>query len=193
MVWRRAAAAAILRTPSGEPSEALRIAATGGTEASALSVRPNPIASRPALWAIPSASSAAFSSCRSSSAARPACGANLALQAARKHVALDRLVDSLARRRDPDAAAGEPALDVGNDRAIRPGHEPDQFIDRLDISGERAQPLGAAPAFTRSRGRYPLCRRAPASGPYRPCPFTARARLRQPALLRLRVARDRLR
>ena len=67
-VLRLAAAAAILRTPSGDASEALRIAATGGTPASAVSVRPKPIATRPDLCAIPSASSAAASSWRSSSA-----------------------------------------------------------------------------------------------------------------------------
>src|SRR4029077_6975540 len=60
-VSRRAAAAALLRAPSGEPSEAVRIATTG-PEATAASVLENPIATREALWTIARASSAAFSS-----------------------------------------------------------------------------------------------------------------------------------
>ena len=62
---------------------------------------------------------------------------HVALEAAGKTL---RLTASSMRagRGDPDAAAGQLALDVGHGLAVRADHEADHFLDRLERAGKRA-------------------------------------------------------
>ena len=95
----------------------------------------------PALPAIASASSALRSSSRSVVAVRSAATRTFRLKAAGKHVALDRLARRGAGGGDPDAAAGQLALDVGHGVAVGADDEADHLVDRLERAGERAMPL----------------------------------------------------
>ena len=96
------------------------------SRASARSALPKPIATRPALWRWPARR--ARRCCeqplgpleRDRGATRTS---RLKLRA--KPCAGSRVVERLPVRRDPDAAAGQPALEIGHDRAVRADDEPD--------------------------------------------------------------------
>ena len=145
-----------------QPSEALRIAATGSPGQRGFGPAE---ADRdpPGLVGDASASSAARSSSRSTVAPRSAAARTSRLKLRAKTLRLTASSTAARRRRDPDAAAGQPALEVRDHRAVRRDDEPDQLVDRLDLARERAQPLRAARCLRAARGRCRACRRAPAS------------------------------
>ena len=67
---------------------------------------------------------------------------NVALEPTAEMVTPDRFRNGPARRTDPQAAAGQFALQIGNDLARRGDHEPDQLIDRSHLAADRAHPHG---------------------------------------------------
>ena len=97
------------------------------------------------------------SSSRSVCATRSGGTRELALEAAREGLARDRVAERRRRRRDPDAAAGQLALEIGHQRAVRPDDETDQLGDRLHRAGQRAQPLGAGTRLCAVRRRASSC------------------------------------
>src|SRR5262249_4681704 len=74
--------------------------------------------------------------------------ADLLAEAARKSLALDRFGDRGPRRRHPDTAARQFALEVGH-HTVRPDHETDQIRNGLDLAADRAKPLRSGPAAAR--------------------------------------------
>src|SRR5579863_6281605 len=72
--------------------------------------------------------------------------ANLPLEAAGERFSPYGLVERFLRRRHPDAAAGQPALDVRHRVPFRPDHKPDQVRDRPHGARGDAQALGRARA-----------------------------------------------
>src|ERR1700730_19231648 len=67
--------------------------------------------------------------------------AHVTLEGARKRLARDRAAQCLPRRGDPDAASGQPALEVGHRGAIRADDETDHLIDRPYRSAGGAKSL----------------------------------------------------
>src|SRR5215813_1366284 len=63
------------------------------------------------------------------------------LEASSKGLAIDRLAQRRPCCRDPDSAAGKPALEIGHDRSIRADHETDQVGNRCDRAGYGAESL----------------------------------------------------
>ena len=108
-----------------------------GPRASAASTLAKPIAAWPALWP-----------CRARRARRaPAAARHRARSGAARTSRLKPRAKSLARdapqrvarRRDPDAAPGQPALEIGDHRAVRADDEADQLGDRLHLPGDDAK------------------------------------------------------
>ena len=69
-------------------------------------------------------------------------GANGALEPLAKLVTPHRFRNGPARGLDPQAAAGQLALQIGDDVARRGDHKPDQLVDRPHLATDRAHPHG---------------------------------------------------